>query len=108
MDGEKERKRQGCKKKKKGDDSGKGGELVGEGERWDGGDAATIRSALCLVTKKKRDGWVSLTGDRKECKKDKKTGRRVEWMVRKKGNDRGARKKKGGRQWQGRGTCRRG
>ncbi len=40
-------------RKKKGDDSGKGGELVGEGECWDGGDVATIRSALCLVTKKK-------------------------------------------------------
>ena len=49
------------REKKKGDDSGKGGELVGEGERWDGGDVATIRSALCLVTKKNvTDGCRSL------------------------------------------------
>src|SRR5260221_224783 len=42
-------------RKKKGDDSGKGGELIGEGECWDGGDAATIRSALCLVKTKKAE-----------------------------------------------------
>src|SRR5712691_11781838 len=51
--GEREKKETtGVREKKKGDDSGKGGELVGEGEHWDGGNAATIRSALCLVTKK--------------------------------------------------------
>jgi len=65
--------------RKKGNDSGKGGELVGEGECWDGSD-----NKICpgfSEEKNATDGCCSLETERMGCKKDKKMGQRVEWMA---------------------------
>src|SRR6266581_1568177 len=50
-------------RKKKGDDSSKGGELIGEGECWDGSD-----NKICpgFSEEKKCNRRVSLTRDRKD------------------------------------------
>jgi len=92
-------------RKKKGDDSSNGGELVGEGEtkrRWDGGN-----NKICsgFSDEKIHDGWVSLT----RCKKDKKKGQRVEPLERTATALSGeVGEKERERQQQGRGTCWRG